>query len=153
MKPPELVMDGWGSSKYSHRIWIDYKLTIADWENLWAKQDGCCAICRTVFAHPVKKSLTHSGVKCFVDHKHKPGELKGQCSRESVRGLLCFNCNSHLGTIREDRAFLKGALVYLEEQGVSEFDYEQPPSKRDVEVGLSLAEQAAIYGFDPRLEG
>ena len=133
-------------------MWADYKLTQRTWDALWAEQGGCCAICRVVFAHPYTKSMKLSGVKCVVDHKHFPGERKGQCKAESVRGLLCFNCNTHLGAVREEKVFLKGALAYLEKKGLSTFDYEDAPNvTREAEGGrLSLAEQAEIYGFDPR---
>lgn len=57
-----------------------------------ASQYGLCAIC--LAARPA-----------HVDHCHNTGR---------VRGVLCFNCNSGLGLLRDDPAAVRRAAAYLE---------------------------------------
>ena len=59
-------------------------------------QDGKCAICGT----------TDTGKrKAFaVDHCHTCGE---------VRGLLCSNCNTAIGSLREDLEIMQRAMDYV----------------------------------------
>ena len=68
-----------------------YGLTIKQFEDLLAKQNGLCAIC-----HRLKK--------LHVDHNHKTS---------AVRELLCSRCNRFLWAL-EDKEFFFAALVYLE---------------------------------------
>ena len=126
MKPPKLVHWSWGFHRYHHNNWERYKLSREAWEDLWIKQDGKCAICKIVFAHPEQKDLNKQGVKCYVDHKHFIEEIAHTSTPKEVRGLLCYNCNSFLGVIQESQLFLKNADAYLTEHGVSTFDYAVP---------------------------
>ena len=68
-------------------------LTIADYDAMVRKQRGLCAICG---CPPKRKRLA-------VDHDHKSN---------TVRGLLCSNCNLCLGWVdkylREIVAYLRG---------------------------------------------
>lgn len=59
-------------------------------------QGGRCAICGT----------DNTGKRrCFhVDHNHDTGK---------IRGLLCGNCNSGLGNLRDDVGLLNRAIQYL----------------------------------------
>ncbi|MFG2956956.1 endonuclease domain-containing protein [Streptomyces sp. NPDC048291] len=57
-----------------------------------ASQYGICAICLS--APPV-----------HVDHCHKTGR---------VRGVLCFNCNSAIGKLRDDPDAARRAAAYPE---------------------------------------
>ncbi|MGY1502089.1 endonuclease VII domain-containing protein [Streptomyces sp. QTS52] len=57
-----------------------------------ASQKGVCCIC-----------LAASAVQ--VDHCHKTGR---------VRGVVCFNCNSGLGLLRDDPDAMHRAADYLE---------------------------------------
>lgn len=68
-----------------------YGISLADYENMLARQDGKCAICTQPPNRPV------------VDHCHSTGR---------VRGILCLKCNAMLPAI-EDGAYLAGALRYL----------------------------------------
>lgn len=54
-------------------------------------QKGLCAIC-------------HKSRKLCVDHDHGTGEF---------RGLLCHECNSAIGLLRDDPVLVERALVYL----------------------------------------
>lgn len=72
-----------------------YGIGIDDYERMFHRQSGQCAICG--------KSV--DGV-LHVDHDHKTGR---------VRGLLCFDCNSGIGKMKDDPAVLRRAATYLEE--------------------------------------
>jgi hypothetical protein len=72
-----------------------YKLTIADFEQLKAKQHGRCAICER---HPTDE------FGLVVDHCHTTGV---------VRGLLCGSCNKALGMLGDTSHALARALEYV----------------------------------------
>ncbi|GHJ04172.1 endonuclease VII domain-containing protein [Streptomyces olivaceus] len=69
-----------------------YGLTEAQRDEMVASQAGLCAIC-----------LKAPAVQ--VDHCHETGR---------VRGVLCFNCNSGLGLLRDDPEAMYRAADYLE---------------------------------------
>ncbi|MFB7657644.1 MULTISPECIES: endonuclease VII domain-containing protein [unclassified Streptomyces] len=69
-----------------------YGLTEAERDEMVASQAGVCVIC-----------LKAPAVQ--VDHCHKTGR---------VRGVLCFNCNSGLGLLRDDPDVMNRAADYLE---------------------------------------
>ncbi len=70
-----------------------YGITEADFRAMEQAQGGACAICRT---------LPEDGL--YVDHDHQTGK---------VRGLLCFQCNSGIGSLRDDIERLQRAIAYL----------------------------------------
>lgn len=83
-----------------------YGLSIAIHEKMIKSQNGNCEICKTkLFAN----KNTH------VDHCHKTG---------SVRGILCQNCNTALGSFRDSIEILKSAQKYL--QKYSKKNYKKP---------------------------
>jgi Autographiviridae endonuclease VII len=65
-----------------------YGMTIADYEAMYERQGGRCAICGT------------SEEKLVVDHNHQTN---------SVRELLCHLCNTLIGCAHEDIAILASA--------------------------------------------
>lgn len=73
-----------------------YGLTRADYDELLAKQGGCCAICRRPDNLPFNNFA--------VDHDHATNE---------VRGLLCQRCNRTLGLAGDSAALLSAAANYL----------------------------------------
>jgi hypothetical protein len=75
-----------------------YDLLVDDWNKMFDKQKGCCAICG-IHQNELKKALA-------VDHRHSDGK---------VRGLLCNPCNRGIGLLKEDTDKLKAAIKYLEE--------------------------------------
>lgn len=75
-----------------------YGMTVADFDALWRKQTGACAIC-------TKPLVRAGGGGAAVDHCHKSSR---------VRGLLCMPCNTGIGKLREDPAIFHAALRYLE---------------------------------------
>lgn len=69
-----------------------YGLTEAERDAMIVSRRGLCPIC---LAAPA----------VHVDHCHKAGR---------VRGVLCFNCNSGLGLLRDDPEVVRRAAAYLE---------------------------------------
>jgi 5-methylcytosine-specific restriction endonuclease McrA len=68
-----------------------YGISIDDYNNLLERQDGLCAICKT------DRNLV-------IDHCH---------DTSMVRGLLCQQCNSGIGMLKDDPDLLRAALQYL----------------------------------------
>lgn len=86
----------------SRRRWMyksKYGITVDQYEQMLAAQDGACAICRQQQTDPRKKRLA-------VDHCHETG---------TVRGLLCEKCNRGIGLLGDNLASLRAATIYLEE--------------------------------------
>lgn len=80
-----------------------YGITIEDYEDLYVKQGGVCAICGAPPAGPG----TNHGHRLKVDHDHATGE---------VRGLLCNTCNLLLGRYERYR---KEVTSYLDQNRIS----------------------------------
>ena len=81
------------------QYWYKYKIRVPDYNAMLKQQNGKCAICKCDDA----KSPT--GSFC-VDHCH---------TTNKVRGLLCVNCNTGIGSLKEDSNIFSNALSYLEE--------------------------------------
>lgn len=73
----------------------NYGIELIDYENLLAKQNGVCMICKQP---PVK------GRMLSVDHCH---------TTSKIRGLLCHTCNGGLGMFRDSKQLIAAALEYL----------------------------------------
>lgn len=73
-----------------------YNITVEDYNNMLDKQENKCFCCER-HIDDLKKNL-------HVDHCHKTGK---------VRGLLCYNCNSALGSVRDSVEILKKMIIYL----------------------------------------
>jgi len=76
-----------------------YGITLAEYEAQKEFQGRRCAICK----NPPQK------IRLAVDHDHKTGKL---------RGLLCSNCNTGMGLLKDDAELLERALEYLLQGGV-----------------------------------
>jgi hypothetical protein len=77
------------------RIFNQYGITLEQYEEMLAAQNGVCAIC---------KLAPETGKRLAVDHCHDSG---------AVRGLLCIPCNLVLGNAKENREVLEEAIRYL----------------------------------------
>ena len=75
-----------------------YGITQEQYNELYNKQNGCCIVCKKPQSE-LKKILC-------IDHNHKTGK---------VRGLLCDNCNSGIGLLKEDINILTNAINYLKD--------------------------------------
>lgn len=80
----------------AQRLWSRYGITLEQYNEMWERQNGRCAICNRLGGGTNTDTLD-------VDHNHETGE---------VRGLLCRKCNMKLGYI-EDREWFEAALKYL----------------------------------------
>jgi hypothetical protein len=81
-------------------IMSKFKMTVSDYEFLWDKQGGLCAICKR------PERAKRDGVVKYlaIDHDHKTGK---------IRGLLCSACNSGIGQLQDDPFILAEAIRYL----------------------------------------
>lgn len=98
-KNPEKIRQLWrdASKRYNTpegrraKLLKKYNLTHETFEALKEKQGGVCGICfRPLFL--------------VVDHDHVTGE---------VRGLLCNQCNTGIGSLGDDIERLRSAIKYL----------------------------------------
>jgi hypothetical protein len=78
-----------------------YGITALEYNTLFQKQEGVCAICGTS-----TPTLNHNETRpnLYVDHCHTSG---------AVRGLLCGKCNSGLGQFNDNPELLQAAITYL----------------------------------------
>lgn len=104
-----------------------YGLTQEQYEALFAKQDGRCAICgddvvsRFDESRPVWFGAgAPANNLARVDHCHLT---------KAVRGLLCSNCNIGLGKFRDNEKILLKAIGYLR---ASATQHAQPVATREV---------------------
>lgn len=73
----------------------EYGITLVQYERLFEKQSGGCAICG------------RNQKRLCVDHDHISGR---------VRGLLCNSCNNGLGRFKDNPKSLRKAADYLESE-------------------------------------
>lgn len=73
-----------------------YGLTLADYDAMYERQGGVCAIC--------DERCMHRGDLLSVDHDH---------TSKRVRGLLCGRCNQALGLLRDRPELAQRAAAYL----------------------------------------
>ena len=78
-----------------------FGITRYEYAKMFHSQNGVCAICSK------PETATRNGkIKALaVDHDHKTGE---------VRGLLCSDCNTGIGKLKEDRSIFISAIRYLD---------------------------------------
>lgn len=74
----------------------NYGISLHDYNSMFAEQEGCCAICGT--------HQCCSGRMLAVDHDHSTGQ---------VRGLLCANCNTAIGKLKDDEETILRAADYI----------------------------------------
>ncbi len=95
--------------KYEHKVSISrkFKFTRDQYNELWHKQSGLCAICQ------LPESAKENGKvrRLSTDHCHKIQEQTGETA---VRGLLCAHCNNGLGRFKDNINILINAIKYLE---------------------------------------
>ena len=84
-------------------LWTRYRLTEEEYDTLFADQSGVCAICKMAQSY---------GRALAVDHDHACCPGKSSCG-SCIRGLLCNNCNTVLGHLRDDVDLMRKAVDYL----------------------------------------
>lgn len=83
--------------EYFYRMALQYGISKEDYYNMYNEQKGNCKICGI---HQSKFSR-----RLHIDHCHKCGE---------VRGLLCVNCNTLLGYLKDNVDYIDAIKAYLE---------------------------------------
>lgn len=79
-----------------------YGITQEDYDQLFEKQNGRCAICGEF-----ETSKVYGKIRTLsVDHNHETGK---------VRGLLCHKCNTMLGSSKDNIHILEKAILYMQE--------------------------------------
>jgi hypothetical protein len=78
------------------RLKIKFGISDEDYKFLLKQQNFSCAIC-----HKHENQINR---KLAVDHCHKTGK---------VRGLLCSNCNTGIGNLRDSTYLLFKSICYL----------------------------------------
>lgn len=86
----------------SARLKYLFGITLDDYNELFNKQNGVCAICGK--PETVKSCYSNNIKKLSIDHNHITGQ---------VRGLLCDRCNRLLGYAKESIQNLQNAITYL----------------------------------------
>lgn len=81
-----------------------YGISIADFKELLETQNNLCAICAGRM------------IPICVDHDHLTNQ---------VRGLLCRECNSAIGKLKDSPELLRNAIQYLE-KAVADTNKQQP---------------------------
>jgi hypothetical protein len=77
-----------------------YKMTPENYDQMYSKQEGVCAIC----LKPPQNVAKAAHNKLNIDHNHTTGE---------VRGLLCNRCNRAIGLFEDNSNLLAAATKYL----------------------------------------
>jgi len=79
------------------RLGLNFNITQVQYDLLLEKQNGVCAICG--------KTPNENNQLLSVDHNHETSK---------VRGLLCSNCNTAIGMLKDNSKLLRKASNYLD---------------------------------------
>lgn len=85
-------------ARRQHKLMHKYGISVAEYDQLLADQDGRCAICGVAGPEAARWGVL------VVDHDHESGK---------VRGLLCSNCNCAIGLLGDSPERLNKAAAYL----------------------------------------
>lgn len=83
--------------KRDHNLYTRYRIRSEQYDELFKKQKGLCAICKS-------KEIIRD-ILC-VDHNHQTGK---------IRGLLCQTCNRAIGLLKDDHKTTLRAHQYLKD--------------------------------------
>ncbi len=109
-KNPEHAKETWkraAKKRYTteerrRRLLKAYGLTEGQYATMRDRSNGC-HICGVAF--DPNGGRLHGE---HIDHCHRTGK---------VRGLLCFRCNTAIGSFNDDPEIMKRAIAYVEQQG------------------------------------
>lgn len=96
----------WGRGNTSRLLKHEYGITLAEYEALFAKQNGVCAICQKPEKTIDKKQ--NKLRRLAVDHCH---------TTDKIRGLLCFECNTGIGKFGDNPQLIERAAEYVRNEG------------------------------------
>lgn len=80
-----------------------YGITLEDYNRMFKEQNGVCAICGKV-EKTRRRKKTDDNERLAVDHCHETG---------IVRGLLCFKCNTAIGSLGDTQEHVMKVIHYL----------------------------------------
>lgn len=86
---------------YAKNISIKFGMDLLEYNKMFEKQRGCCAICgdhQSVLKH-----------KLHIDHNH---------NNMKIRGLLCRPCNTAIGLLKDNTEVIREALNYVTNDGI-----------------------------------
>ena len=81
-----------------------FGLTVEQYDAMHEQQNGLCAICQ----QPETSQRDGKVYRLAVDHDHNTGK---------VRGLLCFKCNSAMGSFEKRNVPLENVIAFLKKEG------------------------------------
>jgi len=82
-------------SELNGRYKREYGITLKEYDEMFEKQDGLCAVC----------GLPEINRRLAVDHDH---------DTQKIRGLLCARCNTVLGLMEDNIGTMSRAIEYIE---------------------------------------
>lgn len=91
----------WAINNKDYYLLKQYGITHEEFKRILISQNNLCAICN--------KNLNERRWM-YLDHCHNTNK---------VRGILCFNCNTAIGSFRDSIDLLKNAIKYLEKSYVT----------------------------------
>jgi len=80
-----------------------YGITLEQYNTIFQLQNGLCGICGKSESTRRRKK-THGNERLAVDHCHETGV---------VRGLLCFKCNTAIGSLGDNEEMVMRVIFYL----------------------------------------
>jgi hypothetical protein len=96
----------WGRYSVNRTLKHTYGITLEEYEAMFAKQDGFCAICAE--AEKAIDHLTGAPRRLAVDHCHRTNK---------IRGLLCLACNTAIGKLKDNPVLIERAAAYVRNEG------------------------------------
>lgn len=100
LKNKDRIRESYRLSGKKWKIKHNYGITLDEYQVLFEKQNGVCAICLKPESRKNNKGID----SLAIDHNHETGK---------VRELLCHRCNAALGMFFEDPLLLEKARDYL----------------------------------------
>lgn len=81
-----------------------YGITLEEYNMRREQQKYCCMVCKRNEREVEQGRAIANTTALQVDHCHVT---------QTIRGLLCTNCNTMLGKVKDDVSILEAAIVYL----------------------------------------
>lgn len=132
----------------AQRVEETYGLTLEQYDELLAAQDGKCAICRGTRSYNLDIDHDHALERALIDQ----GVPKPLATFMSLRGLLCKQCNRRiLRSVRDSVEILQSAIEYLlKPPAFAVLKHVHQSSGFDALLGPPLARRAAAPHTEPK---